>query len=153
MLDLPISESVYTFVCIGVPTHIAASTLRSALERAQWPVTIAVMGESLAAALEAGSLGVEPAHALTLPDAALAVPCVVCEWGQDHVIADGAHRVWRRWKRGDIDFPAYLVPEPLWREFVIGDMPGSGEFWDTFNRTAEIRTPELEALHKLLGGK
>lgn len=155
MSQLPITEAVYTFVeHNGTPTHIAASTLLRGLERPgkAWPVTRCMIGASLVEALERGDLGVEPPHALRLPESALERPGIIGEWGDTHISIDGAHRLWRRWKRGDADFPAYVVPEAAWREFVIADMPGSGAFWDHFNRNAEVRTPELEALLRLLGG-
>lgn len=159
--DLPLSTVVYTFVeHDDTATHIASNILLDALQtrtkvRPQgWPVTDCVIGGSLAAALERGDLGVEPPHALRLPETALEAPAMVGQWGDsDHILIDGAHRLWRRWKRGDKEFPAYVVPEALWRMFTISDMPGTGEEWREFNRTAEVRTPELEFLHKLLGGK
>lgn len=141
MRDLPLTEAVYTFVAAdtGQPTHIAASTLRMILEGLGWEITDCIIAGSLASALARGELGVEPAHALSLPESALEAPGIVCEWQDTHVIADGAHRLWRRWKRGDMAFPAYLVPEPAWRPFVICDMPGDGKFWDHFNRNAQVR--------------
>lgn len=147
MFDLPITEAVYAFTTHdGQAVHIAASTLLGALERKPWPVTHCVIAPSLVEALERGDLGVEPPHALSLPDAALERPGVVGEWGDGaHICIDGAHRLWRRWKRGDADFPAYVVPEALWRHFQIGDMPGSAEHWREWNKTAQIRTPETEA--------
>jgi hypothetical protein len=97
------------------------------------------MGSGLIDALKRGDLGVEEAHALTLPEAALDTPLLVCQWGNEHVIADGAHRLWRRWQRGDRDFNAYYLPEELWRPWVIHDMPGDGQFWDFFNRNIKVR--------------
>lgn len=139
--DLPLVEAVYTFVDnAGQATHIASSSLRRALEGASWPVSVCEIGGTLVTALENGDLGVEEDHAKGLPDAALETPLIVCAWGEaDHVIADGAHRLWRRWKRGDDDFTAYMVPEAVWRQFTIHDMPGSGAFWDAFNRNAKVR--------------
>lgn len=154
MRDLPITEAVYTFVDkAGTPTHIAASTLLGALERRAYAVTECFIATNLIEALERGDLGVEEPHALRLPDAALERPGIIGQWGDGHISIDGAHRLWRRWKRGDASFPAYVVPEPLWRLCTISDMPGSGAMWKEFNRTAQIRTPELEAFLRLLGGK
>lgn len=153
--QLPITEAVYTFVeHNGTPTHIAASTLLGGLERPGrvWPVTRCEMAPSLIEALERGDLGVEPPHALRLPLEALERPGIIGEWGDAHISIDGAHRLWRRWQRGDKWFPAYVVPEPAWRAFTIDDMPGSGEEWAAWNKTAQVRTPELEALLRLLGG-
>lgn len=139
--DLPDTEHVYTFVdaITGEPTHIAASTLAAAVKRSALQPVIAEMGGSLVAALEAGTLGVEEDHALKLPESALEEPILVRAWGDTHVIADGAHRLWRRWKRGDKDLICYSIPEEAWRLFIIVDMPGSGEFWDYFNRNAKVR--------------
>jgi hypothetical protein len=154
MFDLPITEAVYTFTeKSGNVTHIAASTLKGLLEAKGFPVTHCEIGQSLAEALERGDLGVEPPHALSLPDEALERPGVIGEWRGAHICIDGAHRLWRRWKRGDTDFPAYVVPEYIWRMFEIGDMPGTGEEWREWNRTAQVRTPEFEALMRLLGAK
>lgn len=141
MFDLPITEAVYTFVDgeTGEPTHIAASTLLATVKRAGVVPILAMIGGGLAEALQRGDLGVEEPHALKLPDVALDTPILVCEWGDKHIIADGAHRLWRRWQRGDPDFNAYIVPEPVWRRFVIAGMPGTGEFWDYFNRNARVR--------------
>lgn len=140
-LELSITEHVYTFVDgkTGEPTHIAASSLRACVERSGVTPMLCMFGEGLTDALARGDLGVEEHHALKLPEAALEVPILVCQWGPDHVIADGAHRLWRRWKRGDTDFPAYVIPEPAWRLFVVEGMPGDGAFWDTFNRNARVR--------------
>ena len=153
MRDLPITEAVYTFTTNdGQAIHIAASTLYGALERANWPVTECHMAPTLIAALERGDLGVEEPHALTLPEEALKRPGIIGEWGDAHISIDGAHRLWRRWQRGDHDFPAYVVPEQLWRQFCVHDMPGSADEWRDWNKNAKIRTPELEAFLKLLGG-
>lgn len=126
VLDLPPVEPVYTFVDhAGEATHIAAGLLGYALREANWPTGRAEIGGTLADALKAGTLGVEEPHALSLPVEALETPIIVCEWGAgDHVIADGAHRLWRRWKRGDTDLICYMVPEHVWRKFTIYDMPG-----------------------------
>jgi hypothetical protein len=144
--------TLYTFVegHSMHPTHIASGVLVKLLT-GRFPIHKPEISPSLARALERGDLGVEEPHALKLPEAALDTPVTVCEWGDTHIIADGAHRLWRRWKRGDKTFPAYIVPEKLWRHFVVNGVPGTGEFWDTFNRTAQIRTPEMERLLKLLG--
>ena len=146
--------TMYTFVEAEklMPTHIASRVLFDALTRNRVPVTIAHIAPSLVEAMERGDLGIEEPHALKLPEAALDTPAIVGEWGDTHIIIDGAHRLWRRWKRGDTTFPAYLIPEALWRHFTVRDVPGSGVFWDTFNRTAQVRTPEMEALLKLLAG-
>lgn len=152
--DLPVTEAVYAFVdgASGTPTHIAASTLLGALEAANWPVHDVHMGQGLIDAITRGDLNEEQDHALKLPDEALASPILVGEWGQEHIIIDGSHRLWRLYERGDRTFPARVVPEKLWRAFTIRDMPGSGAFWDDFNRTAKVRTPEMERLLRLLGG-
>lgn len=144
MLVLATVEAVYTFVdsATGEPTHIASGMLLQAVKRAGVIPLQADIAPSLAAALEAGTLGVEEPHALSLPEAALEAPVLVCEWGDSHVIADGAHRLWRRWRRGDTDFPAYVIPERAWRLFVIPneEIGGDGAFWDNFNRNAKVRT-------------
>lgn len=151
MADLPITEAVYTFVDDGgEPTHIAASTLLAALERRNVPAATCIITPSLIAALERGDLGVEEPHALSLPEEALKRPGIIGQWGDKHISIDGAHRLWRRWKRGDTDFPAYYLPEPVWRAFTIVDMPGSGEEWRAWNKSARIRTPETEAFMRLL---
>jgi hypothetical protein len=144
----------YTFVeggPSGTPTHIAVKVLLDAV-RGRMDTTYCLLG-GMVPALERGDLGVEEAHALKFPEAALEVPGIVGEWGNDHVMIDGAHRVWRRWKRGDAGFHAYVVPESVWRHFVVLDVPGDAAFWDDFNRNAVIRTPEMERLLKLLGVK
>ena len=142
MFDLPLDEAVYTFVTHeGEPTHIAASSLLAAAKASGMRTTYCELGGTLVKALERNDLGVEIEHALKLVDAALEVPLLVCEWGErDHIIADGAHRLWRRWKRGDTNFHAYVIPEPVWRMFTIYDIPGSGAMWDTFNRTVKVRS-------------
>lgn len=160
MRDLPLTEAVYTFTPHdAAPVHIAASTLRGLLETwrhsrtgVAYPVTTCVMDDGLRRALERGDLGVEEAHAMRLPDAALDVPGIIGEWGDTHISIDGAHRLWRRWQRGDREFPAYVVPEVLWREFTITDMPGSGDLWRELNKV-EVRTPEMQALIRALGGE
>lgn len=137
-----ITTAIYTFVDgkTGETTHIAVEPLRAAIIRAGVIPVLAEIGGTLITALERGDLGVEEEYALKLPDAALDVPGIVCEWGKaDHVIADGAHRLWRRWKRGDATFPAYIIPEKAWRLYVVDDIPGDGKFWDHFNRNAKVR--------------
>lgn len=139
--EVPDREAIYTFVDDdkGHATHIAATTLREAVERAGIIPQLVMMGESLIEAITGGSLNVEEDHALKLPDEALDTPILVGNWGHKHIIIDGSHRLWRRWKRGDPDFPAYVIPEKAWRRFVIYDMPGDGNFWERFNRTAKVR--------------
>lgn len=154
MYDLPITEAVYTFTTNdGQAVHVAASTLRRMIEaHGGYPVTDCEMAPSLIEAMQRGDLGIEEPHAMRLPEEALEVPAIIAEWGDAHVCMDGAHRLWRRWQRGDKTFPAYVVPEALWRQFQISDMPGSADEWREWNRTAQIRTPELEAFLRLLGG-
>lgn len=142
MFDLPHDEHVYTFVDreTGQPCHIAVNMLRNALKLARVQPQLCQLGGTLVDALERGDLGVEEPHALRLPDAALETPLIVCQWGEsDHVLADGAHRLWRRWKRGDSTFKAYMVREPVWRLFTVHDMPGDGAFWEHFNRSVKVR--------------
>lgn len=133
-------STVYTFVGAetGEPVHIAVDPLALLIRMAQVSPIKCEMGESLIDALKAKSLGVEPEHALTLTDAALEAPLIVCEYGDTHIIADGAHRLWRRWKRGDGSFLAFVVPESVWRDYTIS-LPGDGAFWDNFNRNARVR--------------
>jgi|SRR5579864_2720993 len=141
VLELPEDEHVYTFVSNDgtEPTHIAATTLRRALEIMKWPIIKCMIGAELIKCLERNDICIEPEHALALPEEALETAIIVCEWGTEHVIADGSHRLWRRWKRGDDHFKGYTVPEAVWREFAIYDIPGTGEYWDKFNRTAKVR--------------
>lgn len=141
MFDLPLTDPFYTFVDRGgTPTHIACGVLRRALEKSQKAQPyLCEFGESLIGALKRGELGVEEEHALKLPDTALEAPGIVGQWGSDHILIDGAHRLWRRWQRGDTDFPAYMVPEELWRLFVIYDVPFDGAFWDHHNRNSKVR--------------
>jgi hypothetical protein len=158
VLALDPSGTTYTFVEQGSlkPTHIASGVLVEAWKRTghkYLPVIEAEIGGTLVKALERGDLGVEEAHALTLPDEALKAPVFVGVWGDTHIIIDGAHRLWRHWKAGAQGFPCVVIPEGLWRKFVIEGMPGDGAFWDTFNRTAQVRTPEMELLRKLLMGE
>jgi hypothetical protein len=142
MFDLNPFEQVYTLVdkASGKPTHVASAFLLRTCEAARLPIIRADIGGTLVTALENGELGVEEEHALKLPNEAIHSPLLVLEWNtQDHVIADGAHRLWRRWKAGHTTFRCYLVREEAWRHFEIYDMPGSGEEWDEFNRNAKIR--------------
>lgn len=135
------ASPVYTFVDdeTGQATHIAVEPLLDAIKRAGVVPMIAEMGDSLIEAIKRGDLNVETDHAATLPDEALDAPCVVGAWGDKHIIIDGSHRLWRRYARGDRDFPAYVIPERAWRLFVIDGMPGDGAYWDNFNRTAKVR--------------
>lgn len=156
VLALDPNGTLYTFVDKGrvEPTHIASGVLLATIQSAQRvPVVYCQIAPALCRSLERGDLGVEEAHALKLPEESLEAPAIVCEWGDEHVVADGAHRLWRRWKRGDADFPAYIIPERVWRHFVVVDVPGDAQFWDGFNRTARVRTPEMERLARLLGVK
>jgi hypothetical protein len=139
--DCDATEIVYTFVDgnTGEPTHIAVSALTRAIQRAGIIPMVASMGEGLIAAIERGDLNQEPDHAARLPSEALEAPCIVGAWGGEHIIIDGTHRLWRRYQRGDRDFPAYYIPEDAWRHFVIHGMPGDGEFWDHFNRNVQVR--------------
>lgn len=137
---LPITDAVYTFVNHdGVPVHIASDALLRALKRSDVVPSLCEFGDTLIVALEKGDLGVEEDHALSLPEAALETPLIVGTWGSKHIMIDGAHRLWRRWKRGDRDFNAYYVPEEAWRRFTIDGMPGSGAFWREHNRNSKVR--------------
>lgn len=134
---------VYTFVTKeGEVVHINMVPLKAAIIRVGVTPILAEMGGSLVEALEAGTLGVEEDHALKLPEEALDVPGIVGLWGaNDHIIMDGAHRLWRRWKRGDREFPVYVVPEAAWRLYCIPNelVGGDAAYWDNFNRTAKVR--------------
>lgn len=139
--ELPLDEDVYTFVHseTGEATHIAASTLLKVIKHSGIVPQIVGMGQSLIDAIERGDLNVEEEHAWALPDEALDQPILVGDWGDKHIIIDGSHRLWRRYKRGLRDFPAYCIPEEAWRYFVIYGIPGDGEFWDSFNRNVKVR--------------
>jgi hypothetical protein len=150
--DLDLTESVYTFTPDDAPpVHIAASVLGRALKSANWPVTDCHIAPSLVDALKRGLLGVEEAHARRLPDGALNIPGIIGTWGEHHISIDGAHRLWRRWQRGDASFPAYVVPEKLWRRFTIVGFPGDADDWREINKV-DWRTPEFMALMRALGG-
>lgn len=135
-------------------THIATGVIKRIMaeDLIRPPVTQCMFGESLTQAFERGELGVEEDHAMRLPEEALKVPCLIGLWGKSHIMLDGAHRVWRRLKRGDLDFPAYVMPENVWREFIVYDVPGTAAQWNEFNRHAKIRTPVREMLRKAMGG-
>lgn len=138
--DLPLTDNFYTFVDnSGEVTHVAADVLLRSLKRAGVVPQLAAMGAGLLAAIERGDLNVEEDHAHSLPEEALATPLMVGAWGEEHIIIDGSHRLWRRWKRGYRDFLAYLVPETTWRQFVIYDMPFDATFWDYHNRNSKVR--------------
>lgn len=144
MIGVFVTSTVYTFVCseTGEPTHIDVSSLLRIVQAAGLKPIDAEIGDTLEEALRNGRLGVEEHHALKLPEEALKVPALVCQWGErDHVIADGAHRLWRRWKRGDKTFPVFIIPERVWRAFTIPNevMGGDGAYWDDFNRNAKVR--------------
>lgn len=140
LLDRPDTDAVYTFVDhAGEPTHIAASLLLETLQRSNVIPVMCEFGGALIAALERGDLGVEEPHALKLPEEALDAPGIIGQWGDEHISIDGAHRLWRRWKRGDRQFPAYYLPEVVWRRFTIDGMPGDGAFWRDHNGNAKVR--------------
>ena len=133
VLSMDPMGSIYSFTDHdGNITHIASTVLRAVSIKLLTPVTCYI-NDSLREANARGDTGVEAEYALKLADEALEVPILVCEWGVDHVIADGAHRLWRRIQRGDVDFPAYVVPEKAWRHFVITDVPGTTQQWRDFN--------------------
>lgn len=138
-----IKLEVYTFVTKeGEVVHINMAPLKAAIIRTGITPILAEIGDTLATALEQGLLGVEEEHALKLSESALDVPAIVGTWGDsDHIVMDGNHRLWRRWKRGDTHFPAYVIPEKAWRLYCIPNelVGGDAAYWDHFNRNAKVR--------------
>lgn len=65
----------------------------------------------------------------------LVEPSIMIEWGADeipqhlrsHTIADGNHRICALYELGHRFALVYLVPERLWREFLISNFPLSAE--------------------------
>ncbi len=143
VLDIDPLGTTYTFVAsdTGEAIHIASGCLLAFLRHVgeAIPTFEIELDPTVIAAMQRGDLGVEEDHALKLPEAALEAPLIVCEWGGTHIFADGAHRLWRRWKRGDTTFRAWVIPERMWRQFVVMGLPGSGDYWDDFNRNAKVR--------------
>jgi len=64
--------------------------------------------------------GVEQKHLSTLKDSDLAKPVIVIIWPDgDGTVIDGNHRLLARARRGDKDFPAYIIPAPHWEKILI----------------------------------
>jgi hypothetical protein len=70
-----------------------------------------------------------------IPLRRLIEPPLMLEWGRDeipphlrtHTIADGNHRICALYELGWRYALVYLVPEILWREFLISNMPSAIE--------------------------
>jgi hypothetical protein len=143
VLEIDPLGTTYTFVSKddGQAVHIASGCLARFLKDMVGviPTYEIELDPTVIAAMQRGDLGIEEDHALKLPEEALEAPLIVCEWGGTHIFADGAHRLWRRWKRGDTTFTAWVVPERVWRHFVVMGLPGTGDYWDDFNRNAKVR--------------
>lgn len=142
---LPPTEQTYTFTThTGEVYHFAIGQLNAAIKRMAGKLTPVMIpfDQSLLHALKSGDMGVEPDHAARLPLEALERPVLVLAWGDgEHVICDGAHRLWRRMERGDADFPAYFIPPTVWRYFLITGIPGSAELWRKANEEQGVRAP------------
>lgn len=140
MIARPLTDALYTFVeTNGEPVHIASTYLLEILKRSGAVPALCLFDATLIQALERGDLGAEGPHALKLPEAALDAPGIVGRWGDRHIMIDGAHRLWRRWQRGDTDFPAYYLTEDIWRRFTVDGIPGDGAFWSDHNSNAKVR--------------
>jgi hypothetical protein len=142
---LPPTEQTYTFTThTGEVYHFAVDQLNRALKRLEGKLTpvLVPFDETVTDMLKNGAMGVEPDHAARLPVEALERPVLVLQWGDgQHVICDGAHRLYRRMGRGDTDFPAYFIPPNVWRYFLITGLPGDAAHWREANKEQGVRSP------------
>lgn len=130
---LPKAEQVYTFKedKTGELHHFAVDQMNAYIRAALKPELIVIHPDMLKHLVNRG--GWEPDHLANMSDAALEAPCTLIDYGDGtHVLADGVHRVLKHAQKGHDTFPAYVVPERIWRRFLIEDVPREIVDWDDF---------------------
>lgn len=108
----------------GEPLHFATTRMVVYLRTSGYPVENVELTEELARHV-AQKHGVEPGHLANTLER-INEPCVLLDWGDGtHVVADGNHRVVARYMMQLPTLPAWLLPEKVWRRFVIEGVPST----------------------------
>jgi hypothetical protein len=116
----------------GTTLHFAMTRMRTYLESSELPVIDVALTKELIFAI-ASSNGLEEEHFDRQSDEKLEQPVIMfdCDDGS-HIVADGSHRMVRRFLKYIFFVPAWSVPERIWRRFIITDMPGSEQGWQDY---------------------
>lgn len=69
--------------------------------------------------------GVEAHRLSRLTSSQLAEPLLLADLGRSQLLIDGTHRYVRKSDLGHNEFTAYLVPESLWKDFLVSDLPST----------------------------
>ncbi len=66
--------------------------------------------------------GLEDPHLFALPIERLEVPTISCAMPDgSYLLVDGHHRYYRRYLAGKTTVDSYLIPEPIWKHFLVTD--------------------------------
>lgn len=115
----------------GVLLHFAVTRMNAYLAGSGFPVSTIGLTEELVTDVLRQN-GIEPDHLERITPERMEHPLLLLRWADEtHVVADGGHRLVRRALSGIDHAQAWLVPERLWRRFVIDGMPGEATQWHT----------------------
>jgi hypothetical protein len=132
--DLPGTDEFYVWCDAddGSLLHFASTRLRLYLESIDYPITECVLTPEWVETTSRQS-GIEPDHfarIIAQGDRRLDKPIILAAWSDgSHLTVDGSHRLVLRYHLGRSFVNAYLVPETIWRDFLIEGAPGEKEMW------------------------
>jgi hypothetical protein len=116
----------------GSTLHFAITRMRMYLESLDLPIIEAALTKELILAV-ASSNGLEEEHLERQSDEKLDQPIIMLDCGDGtHIVADGSHRMLRRFLKGLFTAPTWSVPEHIWQRFIITGMPGDEEGWQRY---------------------
>lgn len=110
----------------GESLHFATTRLLRYLKTSSLPVVNVELDAALAEHV-ARRNGVEPGH-LTESLKRIEEPCVLIEYiDGTHIVVDGNHRIFARQLLEFTFAPAWILPEKVWRRFLIEGVPETPE--------------------------
>lgn len=126
---LPLSDQIFTHIepKSGKNTTIAATRLNEWCQKSNHPrVNIPLTRDG--AELLWNKRGVEKDRLKRLTVLCRYYPILVLEWPDGtHLIADGTHSYCWQYSQGFSSAVAWMVPQVVWREFVVEGLPDASE--------------------------
>lgn len=122
----------------GPVLHFAVTRLNAYLTARKFPVSHIDLGRDFVLAVVKQN-GIEPPHLDKVTVERLHMPATLLEAGDgSHIVADGAHRIVKAALVGWTGSPAWLVPETIWRRFVISGVGELDQYWRERLRASQI---------------